>query len=84
MRYAVISDIHSNLEALNCALEEIQRRKPDHIICLGDVVGYGADPSECLRFVQEASQEIIMGNHDRAIEDIGLREEFNDLAPETV
>ena len=46
MKYAVISDVHSNLEALECALEEIHGRKADQIVCLGDVVGYGANPSE--------------------------------------
>ena len=88
MKYAIISDIHSNLEALERALEEIQKRGCGQIICLGDVVGYGADPSQCLKLVQEsavyderfAAKEIIMGNHDRAVEDVKLRESFNDWA----
>lgn len=80
MKYAIISDIHSNLEALQRALGEIQKRGCDKIICLGDVVGYGADPSECLKRVRESAGEIIMGNHDRAVEDIRLREYFNEWA----
>ena len=84
MKYAVISDVHSNLEALECVLTEIRRRKADQIICLGDVVGYGANPSECLKLVREASQEVIMGNHDRAVEDIKLRDYFNDWAREAI
>ena len=84
MKYAVISDVHSNLEALGCALEEIKKQKVDQIICLGDVVGYGANPSECLKLICKASEEIIMGNHDRAIEDIELRGYFNDWAREAI
>lgn len=84
MNYAIISDIHSNLEALECAYTEIKNRKVDHVICLGDVVGYGANPAECLKLVREISQEIIMGNHDRAVEDIELRVYFNDWAREAI
>ncbi len=80
MKYAIISDIHSNLEALRRALGEIQKRGCDQIICLGDVVGYGADPSQCLKRVRESAGEIIMGNHDRAVEDVKLREDFSEWA----
>ena len=64
MKYAIISDIHSNLEALERVLEEIKNREADQVICLGDVVGYGADPSKCLKLLRETADEIIMGNHD--------------------
>ncbi|MBI4358953.1 MAG: metallophosphoesterase family protein [Candidatus Omnitrophica bacterium] len=84
MKYAVISDIHSNWEALSRAYEEIQKRSVDEIVCLGDVVGYGANPSEVLAFVRRISSEIILGNHDRAVEDVKLREEFNDWAREAI
>ena len=84
MKYAIISDVHSNLEALECSLTEIRKRKVDQIICLGDVVGYGANPSECLKLVCENSEEIVMGNHDQAIEDIKLRGYFNDWAREAI
>lgn len=84
MRYAVISDVHSNLEALSRTLEEIQKRKVDQIICLGDVVGYGANPSECLKLVLEACDEIVMGNHDQAVEDLELRDYFNDWSREAI
>jgi len=80
MRYAIISDVHSNLEALECAWAEIQKRKVDHVICLGDVVGYGADPARTLALVSEISDEIIMGNHDRAIDDHQLRDHFTEWA----
>ena len=84
MKYAIISDIHSNWEALERAYEEIQKKGVDQIVCLGDVVGYGANPSECLALIHEISSEIIMGNHDRAIEDVRLRDEFTDWAREAI
>ena len=77
MYYAVVSDIHSNLEAFETVLAEIKRRKPDKIISPGDIVGYGANPSECLKLVSENCDEIVMGNHDQAIEDISLRDWFH-------
>ncbi len=80
MKYAIVSDIHSNLEALNVVIEEIEKRKVDHIICLGDVVGYGANPSECLAIITDEAEAIIMGNHDQAVEDVELRNYFNDWA----
>ena len=84
MKYAVISDVHSNLEALETACAEIKKRGVDQIICLGDVVGYGANPSECLKLVRQISKEIIMGNHDLAVEDLELRTYFNDWAREAI
>jgi putative phosphoesterase len=84
MKFAVISDIHSNLEALNRTFEEIDRHSIDQIICLGDVVGYGAEPSKCLEMVCQQADLIIMGNHDRAVEDLLLRESFNDWAREAI
>ena len=84
MKYAVISDVHSNLEALARAISEIEARSVDQVICLGDVVGYGANPSECLKLVCETADEIILGNHDRAIEDIKLRDDFTDWAREAI
>lgn len=64
MRNAVISDIHSNLEALKAVLADIGRRGADRIVCLGDVVGYGADPGECLAEVRRRTELIAAGNHD--------------------
>lgn len=77
MKYAIISDVHSNLEALEAAISEIKKRKVDQVVCLGDVVGYGANPMECLELVKKETQEVIMGNHDRAVEDVGLRDCFS-------
>ena len=65
--FAVISDIHANLEALQAVLDDIDRRGIQEIICLGDVLGYGPNPRECLDLVRERCQVCIMGNHDHAV-----------------
>jgi len=67
MKYAIISDIHSNLEALTKALEIIDQRSVDEIICLGDIVGYGANPNECLALIRQQCKTVIKGNHDEAL-----------------
>jgi len=66
MRYAIISDIHSNLHALNTALDIISGEKIDSIICLGDIIGYNANPIECINAVKNHPliRHIIIGNHD--------------------
>lgn len=66
MKYAIISDIHGNLEALQSVLDEIARREADEIVCLGDVVGYGPNPNECVQLIREKAQVILAGNHDYA------------------
>ncbi len=66
MRVAVISDIHANLPALEAVLAEIDREPPDELWCLGDVVGYGAQPNECARIMQERADLCLAGNHDLA------------------
>jgi len=64
--FAVISDIHSNLEALTTVLADIKKRGIKTIYCLGDVVGYGPNPKECLDLVIEKTKWCVMGNHDYA------------------
>lgn len=64
MRYAVISDIHANLPALEVVLADIERVGVDRIVCLGDVVGYNAHPNECADIIRERGIPTIMGNHD--------------------
>ncbi|KAB2924208.1 MAG: metallophosphoesterase family protein [Bacteroidetes bacterium] len=66
MTTAVISDIHGNLEALTAALEEIDRLGIRRTVCLGDVVGYGADPAACIDRLRERGIPAVMGNHDKA------------------
>lgn len=65
--FAIISDIHSNLDALNTVFSDIADRKIEQIICLGDVIGYGPQPAECLDAVMERCQVCLMGNHDYAV-----------------
>jgi len=65
--FAIISDIHSNLEALQAVLAEIDRRGLRRVVCLGDVVGYGANPRECLDLVADRCEVILCGNHDHAV-----------------
>ena len=64
---AIVSDIHANLEALNAVLAEIDRRGITQVLCLGDVVGYGPNPVECLDLIRQRAQTTIMGNHDFAV-----------------
>lgn len=67
MKYAIISDIHGNLEAFQKVLLEIRAYKEiDKVVCLGDIVGYGADPQRCIDLTRGISDIIIAGNHDYA------------------
>src|SRR3954471_4841392 len=65
--FAIVSDIHGNLEAFTVVLDEVERRGITEIICLGDVVGYGPNPMECLDLVIERCKTSLMGNHDFAV-----------------
>lgn len=84
MKYAIISDIHSNLEALQKALSIIDEKQIDEIICLGDVVGYGANPNECVDIVRSRCSAIVLGNHDAAALDTSLAHDFNAIARKAV
>jgi len=80
MRYAIISDVHANLAALEKVLQRIESERCDRVICLGDLVGYGPFPNECIQLVEEAADFVLAGNHDHA--SIGLldMEYFNPYA----
>ena len=67
MKTAIISDLHSNREALQAVMEDIKRRGVDDLVCLGDVVGYGPEPEYCVDVVMENARWCIMGNHDDAL-----------------
>lgn len=69
MRIAILSDIHSNLEAFQAVLEDIDSLGIDRIIFLGDLIGYGASPNECCTLARERGMVGILGNHDRAVLD---------------
>jgi diadenosine tetraphosphatase ApaH/serine/threonine PP2A family protein phosphatase len=64
---AILSDIHGNLEALTAVLAEIDRRGITDLLCLGDIIGYGPNPLECLDLVRERCGRAILGNHDFAV-----------------
>ena len=64
---AIISDIHGNLDALQTVLGEIERRGVTDILCLGDIIGYGPNPIECLDLVMQRCNVTLMGNHDFAV-----------------
>ncbi len=64
MKYAIIADIHSNLEAFQVVLHDIEKQKCTHVACLGDVVGYNANPKECLDTVRAMNIPCVKGNHD--------------------
>ena len=66
MRYAIVSDIHGNLEALRAVLDDCAHRT-DSVLCLGDTVGYGADPLPCVELVAERAEAVVGGNHEYAV-----------------
>lgn len=84
MRYAVIADIHSNLQALQAVLDDIEEMGADRMFCVGDVVGYGADPAECVGILREIEPTIVAGNHDWAVTGRSNIEYFNADAHDSV
>lgn len=82
MKYAVLSDVHGNLESLRRALALLA---PDErVLCLGDIVGYGPNPNECVRLIRERAHETVLGNHDvAAIDNFGV-EYFNEAARKAI
>ena len=67
MKYGVLGDIHSNLQAFQAVLEELETEKVDGYLCLGDLVGYGGDPKPVLDIVRELDPVLVAGNHDWAV-----------------
>ncbi len=67
MPTAIISDIHANVDALQVVLADIEQRGIRKIVCLGDIIGYGPNPLECLDLVRQRCQWALMGNHDFAV-----------------
>ena len=84
MKFAILSDIHSNLEAFQVVLEHVKQQKCTHYVCLGDVVGYGPNPRECLKITRELDCPIVMGNHDEyCATDLDLTG-FNPMAADAI
>jgi predicted phosphodiesterase len=84
MRYAVIADIHANLEAFEVVLADTKEQKCTHYCCLGDVVGYNANPKECLDIVRSMGMPCVKGNHDEYCSSEEDLEGFNPHAAEAV
>ena len=66
MKYGILGDIHANLSALRAVLDRFKTHKVDRILSVGDVVGYGAAPSECIAILRELGARVVKGNHDAA------------------
>ncbi|MGZ8900136.1 MAG: metallophosphoesterase family protein [Limisphaerales bacterium] len=84
MRYAIIADIHANLEAFNTVLADAKAMNCTHYACLGDVVGYNANPKECLDMVRAMNMPVVKGNHDEYCSSETDLEGFNPHAQEAI
>lgn len=84
MKYGIIGDIHGNLDALDAVLATLKREGVDTILCIGDIVGYGAEPAECVQRLLEWGIESVAGNHDYAAADRLDITYFNDTAREAI
>jgi predicted phosphodiesterase len=84
MRYGFFSDVHSNLEALEAVAQDFRKEKLDRVFFLGDAVGYGPDPNECVSLIDGLTDVKLMGNHDYAA--LGLIEttSFNQYAQQAM
>jgi predicted phosphodiesterase len=84
VKYAIISDIHANLEALEAVRQEIDKISPDAVLCLGDLLGYGGAPNEVVRLTRSMSELVVAGNHDFGV--VGLTDisYFNRYAREAI
>ena len=79
MKYLILADIHSNLEALKACLKDAGKQYK-RILCLGDIVGYGANPNECIELLRRKKAICLMGNHDAATVGLLQRNWFNEAA----
>ena len=82
--YAVLGDIHSNLEALTVVLEDAAERGANAFVCVGDVVGYNANPAECLEKIKEIDAVVCRGNHDHYCSHDECLEDFHPLAANVI
>jgi predicted phosphodiesterase len=84
MRLAIFSDIHSNLEALEAVLADARARECTQFVCLGDVVGYNANPHECVELVREMDCPLVKGNHDEQASLVESSRDFNEMAEQAI
>ncbi len=84
MRFAIFSDIHANLEAFEAVMADARDRKCTDFVCLGDVVGYNANPHECAARVREMDCPIVKGNHDEQASLVESSRDFNEMAEQAI
>jgi len=84
VRYAIISDVHSNLEALEAVLSSLEGESIDGYLSTGDIVGYGADPAACIARIRDLDPHIVAGNHDWAVAGTLSLDFFNSYAREAI
>lgn len=84
MRYGIFSDVHSNLEALNAVLGAYKKEKIDELLCIGDIVGYAANPNECASIIKDVVSLAAAGNHDWAAVYKLTEDYFNPAAKEAI
>ena len=84
MRYAIFGDVHANFEALQAVLEDAKATEVTHYVCLGDLVGYNADPVACLELVRAMECPIVKGNHDEQACEVTDLSYFNPLAARAI
>ena len=84
MRFAIFSDVHANLEALEAVLADAEEQKCTHFVCLGDIVGYNANPHECVDRIRELDIPIVKGNHDEQGSLEESSRDFNELAEHAI
>lgn len=84
MRYAILADIHANYEGLQAVLADARERGATHYACLGDVVGYNADPGPCLETIRALACPMVRGNHDHYCSHADSLEGFHPLAANVI
>jgi len=84
MKYAIFADMHSNLEAYQAVLEKLKKEKPSKYFCVGDIVGYGADPVKCVEITKALNPVSVCGNHDWAVASLANLENFNPYAKDGI
>lgn len=80
MRFAIFGDVHANLEALEAVLADAKDAGCTHHVCIGDIVGYNANPHECAKIIRDLNCPVVKGNHDEQAHLTGSLESFNPLA----
>lgn len=84
MRYGLFSDIHGNLEALRAVADALREEGVDNYICIGDIVGYGANPRECIELIKDLNPITVAGNHDYGAVNLTDLSYFNSDAKEAI